>query len=99
MKAGDKVICLDSKDTHDTKKYCSQWIVEKAIYTVRRIEGSLTGETRVLLEEVRNAPVFITALQGKVEPGFAGKRFADLEQYLLSNSVEEVVELEGELAL
>lgn len=82
----DKYICVDDSKTPASKHF-TQWVVEGDVYTIRRKEGSLTGEVRVLLNEIKNEPVFIAEFGGKVEPGFNIKRLALLDDAM--NIVEE----------
>jgi hypothetical protein len=79
FKVGEKVVCVDAKPNQKASQFYSEWLVEGKEYTVRRCEGSLVGQVRVLLEEVKNDPVFVAELQGKVEPGFAAYRFKSVE--------------------
>jgi hypothetical protein len=85
MKPGDKVICIDaSKEKTISYNVFKNWIVEQEKYTVRRVEGG----GRILLEEVTNPPVYVASVFGKVEPGFAKKRFANYEDYILGKTEE-----------
>jgi len=84
MKPGDKVICIDdSKNDNISYDAFQEWVREQEKYIVRRIEGE-----RVLLEEIRNKPVYVGSIMGKVEPGFAKKRFANYENYILGKTEE-----------
>lgn len=80
-----RLLCIDDKRGLGSELF-ENWIEEGEIYTIRRTEGSLTGEQRVLLNEVKNPPIFVTALGMSVEPGFAMKRFIVLED---GNSIQE----------
>ena len=70
-----KLLCIDDS-RHPASKHFQNWVVEGEVYTIRRKEGSLTGETRVLLNEIKNEPIFVEEFQAKVEPGFNIKRFS-----------------------
>ena len=88
MKQGSKVVCIDdSRDERsiNTHKF---WVTEGEIYTVRSVEGSLSAETRVLLEEIKNPSLYFPELGGYAEPGFAGRRFMPYEDYVLGNVME-----------
>lgn len=80
-----RLLCIDATRWQGSEHFVN-WIEEGEIYTVRRTEGSLTGEQRVLLKEVKNPPIFVTALQMNAEPGFAMKRFVVLDD---NNSIQE----------
>lgn len=80
-----RLLCIDDSRGLGSELFVN-WIEEGETYTVRRVEGSLTGEQRVLLREVKNPPIFITALQMNAEPGFAMKRFIVLDD---NNSIQE----------
>jgi hypothetical protein len=71
-------MCIDATRGPGSELF-DHWVEEGEIYTVRRIEGSLTGDKRVLLKEIKNPKIFVTALQGYAEPGFSLKRFIELE--------------------
>jgi hypothetical protein len=59
--------------------------------------GSLIGEQGVLLNEVRNPSVFITALQGVTEPSFSLARFAEVDDMM--NVIKEAKVKEENLIL
>ena len=97
MQVGGKVICVNDKSNgRHMSDIHKNWVKEGDIYTVRRIEPSIDGRTRVLLEEIKNPPIYLSTLQGKAEPGFDGNRFKDYSDYVLENSNIEEVELEIE---
>lgn len=83
MKSGDVVICLDGSKRNGLDYYMFQnWIIEGHKYTIRRIESNrLVGE-RVLLDEIRNKPVYFHDLFGKAEPAFNKGRFKLHSQYI-----------------
>lgn len=91
-----KLICVDDSRNKGSE-YFENWIKEGEVYTLRRMTGSLSGEQGVLLNEVRNPSVFITALQGKTEPSFSIKRFAELND--LMEVVREATVKEDSLVL
>lgn len=87
-----RYICID--DTrNEASVHFQNWVEKDKEYTVRRIEGSLDGTQRVLLNEVRNKPIFIAELGGHAEPGFSVERFRLLDD----NTLQEVVEVEEEM--
>lgn len=81
-----KLLCINDKK-NAVSKYFQNWITEGEVYTVRRQEGSLTEVQRVLLNEIKNPPIFIHELGGMVEPGFARNRFVEVDD--LMNIKEE----------
>lgn len=84
-----RLLCIDDSK-NAMSKYFKEWIVEGETYTVRREEGSLHGETRVLLNEVRNDRVYVPELAAKMEVGFAKSRFVELatEQEAVAQEAE-----------
>lgn len=94
FKVGQEVYCIDTSDPHNVRQYFQEWVQESTQYTVRRCEGSMQGGTRVLLDELKNDPVFVPEIGGKAEQGFAGKRFVTKEQFLMGETMEAVEELE-----
>ena len=57
------------------------------MYTLRRTTGSLVNEVGVLLNEIKNPPVFIPELGGRVEPSYGRKRFVEVDDSM--NILEE----------
>ena len=100
MGPGDKVICVDdSINSQVDMTLFPTWVKEGETYTVRAIEGSLTGARRVLLEEISNPSAYFPELHGKAEPGFNQKRFADWSTHVLQTSIGETVEVEESLTI
>lgn len=91
-----KLLCVDASRNKGSE-YFENWIEEGEVYTLRRYTGSLSGEQGVLLKEVVNPSVFITALNGHTEPSFSKKRFAVLDDAM--NVVEEASVKEENLIL
>lgn len=93
MNIGDKIVCVDDSVNTKVIHHFSNWVTEGEIYTVRRIEGSLTSDRRVLLDEVRNQKIFFSELGGSAEPGFAARRFVPYDEYIMAElAVEELKE-------
>lgn len=89
-----KLLCIDDSRGPGSE-YFENWIVEGETYTLRRSEGSmLPGQQRYLLKEVKNPPIYVSAIMGKAEPGFASTRFVVLQD---DGVLEEVNEKEIEL--
>ena len=97
MNVGDKVVCVDdSINPKVNMDMFPNWVKEGQTYTIRRKEGSLTGSTRILVEELRNKVGYNPELGGSVEAGFAQRRFVPWDEYILSNSIGEEVEFDEE---
>ena len=94
MKVGNKVICVnDTKEGNLDYSMFPNWIKEGEKYTIKRVEGSMTGVTRFLLEEIANPSVYFPSMMGKAEPGFSHKRFADYEEFIgIEKEVESLIE-------
>ena len=78
FQVGDKVVCIDA----DFSMYPNIFEVYQSlpkrneVYTVRERQYVQGQGYRLLLEEIENAPIYIDAVKGKVEPGFNASRFA-----------------------
>lgn len=81
-----KLLCVDATPGKGTSNF-ENWIVEGEVYTLRATTGSLVNEQGVLLKEIKNPPVFIKELAGRVEPSFARKRFVEVDDAM--NLMEE----------
>ena len=94
MRPGEQVICVDaSKNPHTDYSMFSGWVKEGQKYTVRTVEDS---GNRILLEEIKNSPIYFSHVMGKAEPGFSKKRFANYEDYVMGkyeNAELEKVEI------
>lgn len=93
MDVGDKVICInDSIDLdkmEEIKKDFLMWVKKDNEYTIREFldnDGIVTG---VLLEEIRNFPVYFKLLGRAQEPAFATWRFRKIERSTSYNSISE----------
>ena len=98
LKTGDKVICIDDKKPDNMSQATfdsiyKNWIKEGETYTIRATRNSLNGWFGVLLSEVKNDSIFMPALGGKSEPGFAEWRFRKLEEKTMEESVEQKEEI------
>ncbi len=106
MKTGEFVVCINDTFTNPRTNIDFKNLPKKGeIYTIRSIypTGGLGEDTTgVLLVEITNPPIYNAALKGKIEPGFAAKRFCPLNEVpdgVLDEDNEEVVEKEKELQL
>lgn len=88
-----KLLCIDDSRSPASKHF-QNWIAEGELYTVRREEGSLHGPSRVLLNEVKNPPVFVPEFAGNVEPGFSRLRFVEVDDAM--NILEKNVTVKEE---
>lgn len=91
-----RLLCVDASRNKGSE-YFEKWIEEGEVYTLRRYTGSLSGEQGVLLKEIVNPSVFITALNGHTEPSFSKLRFALVDDAM--NIVEEAKVKEENLVL
>jgi len=75
MKVGDKVICIDdSFPLIDVLKHFDYWIKKGNEYTIRGIR-QWYGEDSLLLEGLKNQPMYNPEIFGHCEPGYNKKRF------------------------
>jgi len=88
-----KLLCIDDSRSPASKHF-QNWISEGELYTVRREEGSLHGETRVLLNEIKNAAVFVPELGANIEVGFRRSRFVEVDDAM--NIIEKNVTVKEE---
>lgn len=97
MRAGDKVVCVDDSIRAEilptVAKYYKNWVSRDKVYTVRQVvdnDGIVDG---VLLEELRNEPIYIELIDKKQEPAFGTFRFRLLQEDAMMESVEHYVEM------
>lgn len=90
-----KLLCIDDKPGKGTSNF-ETWIVEGEVYTLRATTGSLINEQGVLLKEIKNPPVFIQELAGRVEPSFSRKRFVEVDDAMNLKEKESNVEVKEE---
>jgi hypothetical protein len=88
MNVGDRVVCIDDKmnGTVQTELF-PFWLKKNNTYTIRRIEGTVGGEIRILLEEVVNPKAYFPELLGDFEPGFLQKRFVLWSEHVLRQAM------------
>lgn len=91
MRAGNKVVCYDDSKPANADRDFTQWIVKDQEYTIRATSMDLSGNTGILLEEVRNKPIYFESLGGHAEPRFNIKRFREITDLVLAEG-EELVE-------
>jgi len=90
-----KLLCIDDKPGKGTSNF-ETWIVEGEVYTLRATTGSLVNEQGVLLKEIKNPPVYIQELAGRVEPSFSKKRFVEVDDAMNLVNKESNVEVKEE---
>lgn len=74
-------------------KYYSNWVKKGKTYTIRQVLQNDDIVHGVLLEEVRNEPIYIELIGRKQEPAFGMFRFRELEDERMMESVEHYVEM------
>ena len=74
MKPGQKIVCINGEVHPVIKKLYKEFPILKGIYTVRCIRP-LNAEGGILLNELRNTPVYLPHYGGYIEPAFAQERF------------------------
>jgi hypothetical protein len=97
MKAGTKVMCVDDGIKQEMMvticNYYHNWVKKGKTYTVREVLQNDDIVHGVLLEEVRNEPIYIELIDKKQEPAFGMFRFRELEDDRMMESVEHYVEM------
>lgn len=94
---GDKVICIDSgmrpETIEELKKDIPNWVKQDEKYTIRGFvdnDGIVTG---ILLEEIRNTPIYFKLLGRFQEPAFAEWRFRKMQSNEVESEVESMEEI------
>jgi hypothetical protein len=92
FKPGMKVVCIDGDFSMHPMIFEHYQSLPKQdqVYTIRKVRP-MGAEGGVLLEEIKNDPVFFVHFQGKLEPAFHPRRFVPLDEFE-SEEVEEAVE-------
>ncbi len=97
MRVNDRVICVDDSILAEVMptivRYYKNWVSRDQIYTVRQVvdnDGIVDG---VLLEEIRNEPIYIELIDKKQEPAFGMFRFRLLQEDAMMESIEHYVEM------
>lgn len=73
--------------------YYNNWVKKGKTYTVRQVLQNDDIVHGVLLEEVRNEPIYIELIGREQEPAFGMFRFRELEDDKMMESVEHYVEM------
>jgi hypothetical protein len=89
-----KLVCIDDSVRAGMERFVSEayfnWVKKGVTYTVREVlenDGIVTG---VLLNEVHNFPIYQPLLGRKQEPAFRLDRFAELEDDLADEIINEL---------
>jgi hypothetical protein len=97
MRRGSKVICVDDTIRPEMivsiAQYYQNWVKNDRVYTIREIlqnEGIVEG---VLLEEVKNDPIYIDLIDKKQEPAFGLFRFRVIEEDPMMESIEHYISM------
>jgi hypothetical protein len=95
MKVGDKVICVDSSLPHpEIAKHFDKWVEQDKTYIIRG-KRLWYGEYSLLLEEIKNPPMYNPEIMGNCEPGYSIKRFRLVDPVEeLSHELEEIQKFE-----
>lgn len=82
MTPGTKIVCVDDSIRPEMaewqRKFCPNWVKKGETYTVREFDDNDGIVDGVLLEEVRNKPVYLTKWDRVIEPRFATWRFREM---------------------
>jgi len=73
--------------------YYNNWVKKGKTYTIRQVLQNDDIVHGVLLEEVRNEPIYIELIGREQEPAFGMFRFRELEDDKMMESVEHYVEM------
>lgn len=83
MKSGDLVTCIDDIIFHaNTMDVYKQWPAKGKDYVVREVRPA-AAEGGILLEEIKNAPIYFPFMQGYLEPAFNPNRFVKKDEQLV----------------
>lgn len=97
MKEGTKVMCIDDLIKPEMMvticNYYNNWVKKGKTYTVRQVLQNDDIVHGVLLDEVRNEPIYIELIGREQEPAFGMFRFRELEDDKMMESVEHYVEM------
>lgn len=97
MKTGAKVVCIDDGIKPEMMmticNYYGNWVKKGKTYTVREVLQNDDIVHGVLLDEVRNEPIYIDLIGKKQEPAFGMFRFREVEDDKMMESVEHYVEM------
>lgn len=97
MKVGAKVRCIDEAIKPNMlltiSKYYQNWVQNGKMYTVREVLQNDDIVHGVLLDEIRNEPIYIELIGKKQEPAFGMFRFREVQDDMMMESVEHYVEM------
>lgn len=88
MRVGDKVVCING-DFHPEIAKHFQYLPEKDKEYIVRAVRPIAAEGGILLEGLKNKPIFFKLYQGNLEPAFHPNRFRLAEPIKKLEKVEE----------
>lgn len=85
MEIRQKVVCIDDSVKAGQEEFVSktykQWVKKDQVYTVRTILDNNEIVTGILLEEIKNSPIYIHLIDDFQEPAFRTTRFKELQEF------------------
>lgn len=97
MRQGSKIICVDDSIRAELMptviKYYKNWVIRNKVYTVREVVTNNGIVDGVLLNEIRNEPIYIELIDKKQEPAFGMFRFRLLQEDAMMESVEHYINM------
>jgi len=98
FKPGTKVVCINSDFSMHPMivEHYQALPLKDQVYTVREVRP-MGAEGGILIEELKNTPVFFAHFGGKLEPAFNPKRFAPLNEIESEEATEAVEEMLKEI--
>jgi hypothetical protein len=88
MRIGDKVVCINGDFHPEIAKFFKALPVKDKEYIIRAVRP-VAAEGGILLEGLKNDPIFFKLYQGKLEPAFHPNRFRVVEPTKSLEKVEE----------
>ena len=97
MRQGSKIICVDDSIRAELMptviKYYKNWVIRNKVYTVREVVTNNGIVDGVLLNEIRNEPIYIELIDKKQEPAFGMFRFRLLQNDAMMAIVEHYINM------
>ena len=97
MEIRQKVVCIDDSVKVGQEEFVAkaykQWVKNDQVYTVRAILDNNEIVTGILLEEIRNIPIFIHLIDDFQEPAFRISRFKEPDEFEPVSKEEEIKNL------
>lgn len=89
MKIGEKVICINDSFNPKAVQFFQHLPSKGSEYVIREARPA-NMDSGVLLEEIRNKPIYMDWVKGNLEPAFDPKRFAALADIKQIEVEEEI---------